>query len=58
MPLQYYRTLNVRVILVSVITWSKGDKINPTTNTRTLLDHIETFRPQVAMSHDALLYMT
>ena len=57
---QLYRTLNVRVVVVHVITWTAGDMITyPNDNDpNELLDNLVGYEPQVTPVHDSTMLIT
>ena len=57
---QLYRTLNVRVVVVHVITWTAGDMITyPSDNDpNELLNNLEDYEPQVTPVHDSTMLIT
>ena len=55
---QLFRVLDIRVVLVEVITWTVADQIPITTNPGNLLRNLEGYVEQVDIHHDALMLLT
>ena len=55
---QIYKTLRVRLVVVHVITWSSGDRINVVSDPETLLYNIRDYKTTVTQSHDSLMLLT
>lgn len=57
---QLYRPLNVRIALVAVITWTRGDRIIFTPDPELLIDRFRLNRLEFArfVSHDAAMLIT
>ena len=55
---QIYRTLRIRLVVVHVITWTSGDRINVVSDPNALLDNIRGYRGTVSQPHDSLMLLT
>jgi hypothetical protein len=53
-----YRPLRIRVVVVHVITWTSGDRINVVPNPNSLLNNIREYKRTVTQPHDALMLLT
>ena len=58
MRLQIFQTLNVRVVLVDVTTWTNGDRITVSSDPELLLDSFEVYRSQITAAHDSAMLIT
>ena len=58
MRLQVFQTLNVRVVLVDVTTWTNGDRITVSSDPELLLDSFEVYRSQITAAHDSAMLIT
>ena len=58
MYVQVYRVLNIRVVLVDVITWTNGDQINVVSNANTLLDNFQDYIRTITTNRDSAMLMT
>ena len=56
--MQLYQDLNIRVVLVNVITWTNGDQISVDTNSVTLLENFRDYKSQIAVENDSAMLIT
>ena len=56
--MQLYRPLNIRVVLVDVITWNTGNQISVVQDPETLLDNFELYVPNISSSYDSTMLIT
>ena len=56
--MQIYRTLRIRLVVVHVITWTSGDRINVVSDPNTLLGNTRVYKRTVTQPHDSLMLIT
>ena len=56
--MQLYRPLNIRVVLVDVITWNMGDQISVVQDPQKLLDNFELYVPSIPSNYDSTMLIT
>lgn len=55
---QTYRVLGVRLVVVHVITWTSGDRIDVVSDPNSLLDSLRRYKSSVSQPHDSLVLLT
>ncbi len=53
-----YKEIDIRIVLVDVITWTTGDKILVDTDPNTLLENFREYRLEVHTLHDSIMLIT
>ena len=56
--MQIYKVLDIRLVVVHVITWTSGDRINVVSDPNTLLNNIRDYKRTVTQPHDSLMLIT
>ena len=57
-PQQLYQDLNIRVVLVNVVTWTNGDQISVDADSITLLENFREYKSQITVEHDSAMLIT